>query len=102
MFASNIFASVFQTLNNTMIQQLIPDHVRGRISSFLMMSFGITPLGTLPMSAVAERFGAPVAVAVSALLVIVVGLIFFASSPSLRSVDGRTRKALEDAEPQAP
>ncbi len=90
-----MFSSVFGTLNNAAIQLLIPDRVRGRISSFLMMSFGITPLGTLPMAAVAERFGAPIAVAGAALLVILVGLLFYASSPSLRSVDARTREALE-------
>jgi MFS family permease len=92
---ANVFSSVFGTLNNSAIQLLIPDRVRGRISSFLMMSFGITPLGTLPMAAVAERFGAPVAVAGASLLVIVVGLGFFASSPALRSVDTHTREALE-------
>jgi MFS family permease len=96
---ANVFSSVFGTLNNAAIQVLIPDRVRGRISSFLMMSFGITPLGTLPMAAVAERFGAPVAVAGASALVIVVGLIFFASSASLRSVDGRTREALEAEDP---
>jgi MFS family permease len=92
---ANVFSSVFGTLNNSAIQLLIPDRVRGRISSFLMMSFGITPLGTLPMAAVAERFGAPVAVAGASVLVIVVGLGFFASSPALRSVDTHTREALE-------
>jgi predicted MFS family arabinose efflux permease len=92
---ANVFSSVFGTLNNAAIQLLIPDRVRGRVSSFLMMSFGLTPLGTLPMAAVAERFGAPVAVAGASLLVIAVGLVFFASSASLRSVDARTRDALE-------
>ncbi|MCZ6781969.1 MAG: MFS transporter [Proteobacteria bacterium] len=94
--AANVFSSVFGTLNNTAIQILIPDRVRGRVSSFLMMSFGITPLGTLPMAAVAESFGAPVAVAGASVLVIAVGLLFYASSPSLRSVDARTREALEN------
>jgi hypothetical protein len=96
---ANVFSSVFGTLNNTGIQVLIPDRVRGRVSSFLMMSFGITPLGTLPMAAVAERFGAPVAVAGASALVIVVALIFVASSASLRSVDTRTREALEAEDP---
>jgi MFS family permease len=92
---ANVFSSVFGTLNNAAIQVLIPDRVRGRVSSFLMMSFGVTPLGTLPMAAVAERFGAPVAVAGASALVMVVGLIFFASSSALRSVDTRMREALE-------
>ena len=50
------------TLNNTAIQLLIPDAVRGRISSFLMMSFSLPLLGSLPLSAVAESQGVSVAV----------------------------------------
>jgi len=92
---ANIFSSIFGTLNNTAIQVLIPDNVRGRISSFMMMSFGITPLGTLPMAAVAERWGAPTSVAMAAILVLLVTIIFYVSSSSLRTVDGRTREALE-------
>ena len=56
-FSANIFASIFQTLNNTAIQLLIPDKVRGRISSFLMMSFSLPLLGTAPNSAIAEAYG---------------------------------------------
>ncbi len=96
---ANVAASIFNTLNNTAVQLLIPDRVRGRISSFMMMSFGVTPLGTLPMSAVAEEFGAPVAVALAAVSVIVVTLLF-TGSPALRSVDRRTREVL-DAERRA-
>ncbi len=94
---ANVFSSVFGTLNNAAIQVLIPDRVRGRISSFLMMSFGLTPLGTLPMAAVAERYGAPTAVATASVLVLVVGVLFYAMSPALRSVDERTREALAEA-----
>ena len=92
---ANIAASIFNTLNNTAVQLLIPDRIRGRISSFMMMSFGVTPLGTLPMSAVAEEFGAPVAVALAAVSVIAVTLLFTGGSPALRSVDTRTREVLE-------
>jgi len=98
---ANVFSSVFGTLNNTAIQVLIPDSVRGRVSSFMMMSFGITPLGTLPMAAVAERYGAPTAVAIAAILVLVVTVAFYVGSASLRSVDARTREALEAEDREA-
>ena len=67
-FFANIFASVFGTLNNTAIQLVIPDHVRGRISSFLMMSFSLPLLGTLPVAALAEVYGAPLAVGTASFL----------------------------------
>ena len=56
-FCANIFASVFGTLNNTAIQLLIPDAVRGRVSAFLMMSFSLPLLGTLPLTRAAELIG---------------------------------------------
>lgn len=86
-FFANIAASVFGTLNNTAIQMLIPDHVRGRISSFLMMSFSLPLLGTLPVSAAAERFGAPMAVGVSSVLAVLASLAFYAGSRKLRDLD---------------
>ncbi len=92
-FAANIFASIFGTLNNTSIQLLIPDEVRGRISSFLMMSFSLPLLGTLPISSLAERFGAPIAVGTASLLAVLVAFIFYAVSPALRGLDRQIRRA---------
>ena len=92
---ADIFASMFGTLNNTAIQILIPESVRGRISGFLMMSFGLAPLGTLPMTAAADRFGAPDAVTGAAALLLVGVAVALLSSRSLRSVDETTRLALE-------
>jgi MFS family permease len=93
---ANVFASIYGTLNNTAIQLLIPDQVRGRISSFLMMSFSLPLLGTLPVSAAAEVYGAPLAVAVASVLAVAVALIFFAASPELRNMDASVRKAMID------
>ena len=87
MFVANIFASVFQTLNNTAIQLLIPDEVRGRISAFLMMSFSLPLLGTVPISALAEAYGAPLAVGTASLGAVVVAGAFYLLSPSLRTLD---------------
>jgi MFS family permease len=94
LFLANIFASIYGTLNNTAIQLLIPDHVRGRISSFLMMSFSLPLLGTLPVSALAEAYGAPLAVGCSALLAMAVAVIFYLASPALRGMDESVRKAM--------
>jgi len=85
--AANVFAGMFQILNNTAIQLVVPEEVRGRISGFLMMSFGLTPLGTLPMAIVAEQVGAPLAVAGASGLVLVGAVIWYAASPVLRGID---------------
>ncbi|MDH5674855.1 MAG: MFS transporter [Myxococcales bacterium] len=80
-------SAVYGTLNSSAIQLLTPDEVRGRITSFMMMSISLPLLGALPVGALADRLGAPIAVAsacgLSALLVIV----FWFSSPALRRLD---------------
>ncbi len=94
-FVANAFSSIYSTLNNTAIQMIIPDAVRGRISSFLMMSFSLPLLGTLPLSAVAEAYGAPRAVALASLLAVLVAIAFFAGSSKLRNMDASVRAAVE-------
>ncbi len=88
-FVANLFASIYGVVNNTAIQMVIPDEVRGRVSAFLMLSFSLPMLGTLPLSAIALRFGAPAAVGGAALVAMLAGVIFVALSRELRSVDAR-------------
>lgn len=95
-FIANVFASVYGTLNNTAVQLLIPDHLRGRVSSFLLMSFSLPLLGTLPVSAVAEVYGAPFAVAAAAILAILVSVAFYLGSPKLRGMDSAVRRAMSE------
>ena len=93
---ADIFVTIFMVLNNTAIQVLIPDYVRGRVMSLLMMSFGLTPLATLPISWLAERYNAPIVVALSSGLMMVLAVVFFALSPALRRIDTSTREAEEE------
>jgi MFS family permease len=93
-FVANIFASIFGTLNNTAIQLLIPDSVRGRISSFLMMSFSLPLLGTLPVAAAAQRLGAPMAVGIASILAVLAALAFYFGSHRLRELDMRVQHAV--------
>ncbi|MCE2391686.1 MAG: MFS transporter [Proteobacteria bacterium] len=95
LLVANVFATVFGVLNNTAVQQLIPDQVRGRISAFLMMSFSLPMLGTLPVSIAAQAYGAPLAVGVSAVLAMVVAALFCLGSPTLRGLDARVRAELD-------
>jgi MFS family permease len=101
-FVANACGSVYQTLNNTAIHMIVPDEVRGRISSFLMMSFSLPLLGTLPLSAFAEGYGAPVAVGLASLLAVLVALLFYAASPALRSMDATVKAAVDGIERPSP
>jgi MFS family permease len=55
-------SSIYLALNNTMLMSHTPDELIGRVMSIFMMTWGLTPLGTLPAGALAEAFGAPLTV----------------------------------------
>jgi len=93
---------VVMTVTNTSIQLIIPDEVRGRVMSVMMMTFGLMPLGAVPAGVATEAVGAPPVVAVSALLFIASTLVLFLIIPSFRSLDreieeGREREAARRA-----
>jgi MFS family permease len=89
------FASVFGALNNTAIQLIVPDAVRGRVSSFLMMSVSVPLLGTVLVGRIAEWLGPRVAVSGAAVLAVVVVALFYLASAELRRLDLRLRAAVE-------
>ncbi|HEV8266192.1 MAG TPA: MFS transporter [Gemmatimonadales bacterium] len=69
---------VNNALTNTLLQTSVPDHLRGRVMGFYSFMFvGMAPFGAFQAGALAERFGAPAAVAagglVTALAVVVAG-----------------------------
>jgi MFS family permease len=55
-------SSIYSTLNSTILQELTPDEYRGRVSSVYMVTWGMMPLGALPLGVVAELWGAPATV----------------------------------------
>jgi MFS family permease len=92
---ADVFASIFVTLNNTAVQLLIPDEVRGRVMALMMMTFGLTPLGTVPVAAMAQAFGAPTAVAVAAVVTAGLSVAILVLSKALRGIDATSQAALE-------
>jgi MFS family permease len=50
--------------SNTLVQHMVPDHLRGRVMAvYSMMFMGMAPFGALLAGTLAERFGAPATVA---------------------------------------
>ena len=52
--------------NNAVLQHRIADDIRGRVMGVYLLTWGLMPLGALPMGLVADRIGTPAAVAVGA------------------------------------
>ena len=71
--------------SNTLIQTMVPDHLRGRVMAlYSMMFMGMAPFGALFGGWLAHRTSAPVTVAIGG-IACVVGAIWFARAlPDLR------------------
>jgi MFS family permease len=82
----NIGGMLFMTTNNSVIQTRVPEEYRGRVMAVLMMSFGVMPLGVLPMTLAADAIGAPTAVVISSVLLVVTLALFFITSRELRTL----------------
>lgn len=83
------------TVNNTAIQLAIPDEVRGRVMSVMMMTFGLMPLGAVPAGIAAQSIGAPPVVATGALLFVISVLIIFSVIPAFRTLDRELEEGRE-------
>ena len=55
-------AGVYQTLYKVLMQDEIPDELRGRITGMYVLGWGLLPLGSLLMGTIADWLGAPLAV----------------------------------------
>jgi len=55
--------SIYNTYNQTLLQLHVSDEYRGRVLSLYLMLSAITPVGSLAMGAMIDRFGAPGVVA---------------------------------------
>lgn len=83
---SGVGQMVFMATNNTVIQANLPPEVRGRVMAVMMMSFGLMPLGVVPVTAAADAFGAPKAVAISSLILLLTIVVLFAVSSRIRGL----------------
>jgi MFS family permease len=81
-----LFMMVQMASSNTLIQTMVPDHLRGRVMAvYSMMFMGMAPLGSLLAGVLAERLGAPRTVAAGGAVCIVGAAIFALRLPGLRT-----------------
>jgi MFS family permease len=71
--------------SNTLIQAMVPDHLRGRVMSvYSMMFMGMAPFGALFGGVVADKLGAPLAVSMGGIAAIGGAIIFGLRLPKMR------------------
>jgi MFS family permease len=72
--------------SNTLIQSMVPDALRGRVMAlYSMMFMGMAPFGALLGGAVADKLGAPIAVAIGGLASVAGAFVFGKALPSFRT-----------------
>ena len=71
--------------SNTLIQTMVPDHLRGRVMAvYSMMFMGMAPFGAFFAGALADRLGAPLTVTMGAVAAIGGAALFWLRLPGFR------------------
>ncbi|MGE5815883.1 MAG: MFS transporter [Acidobacteriota bacterium] len=71
--------------SNTLIQSMVPDHLRGRVMSvYSMMFLGMAPFGSLLAGTLAERIGPSLTVGVGGGICMLAAIVFTRRLPVLR------------------
>ena len=86
LFGAGCASAVYQATNNTLLQTIVPDHLRGRVIAAYNLTWGLMPLGTLPLGWLADRTGAPLAVGVAGSLCLVFSIAAALRLPQLRGL----------------
>jgi MFS family permease len=82
--------------SNTLIQAMVPDHLRGRVMAvYSMMFMGMAPFGALLAGVLARRFGAPVAVQIGGTACLIGAGVFAVRWPGYRAAARRLVVAQE-------
>ncbi len=78
-------AITMMNVANSLVQTLSPDSMRGRVMGIYTLSFmGFLPIGSLIVGAFAQRFGEPLTVMLSALVMLACALGITLAVPALR------------------
>jgi MFS family permease len=79
--------AVFSTMNSVLLQDVTPDELRGRVAGLYVLVWGLTPLGSLWMGAVAELVGAPLVLGLGGGICLAFSIAWAVARPSLRQLD---------------
>ena len=74
LFLSGIFNSLTMITNQTILQTVVPDDLRGRVMGVFSLTYSLIPLGGLQVGILADFLGAEVAVVIGAVVVILFSL----------------------------
>lgn len=77
-------SAVYDTVMATALQTIVPDEMRGRVLGTYVLTWGMAPLGGIQAGAVANFFGANVAVSIGGAIVVIYVLIIASRASGVR------------------
>jgi MFS family permease len=87
LFFSGAALIVVFSMTASLVQLIVPDHLRGRVVSIYMVAFrGGAPLGSLAAGYAASLASAPTVLAVNGALVAIVAIYFLTRSQGIRDL----------------
>lgn len=87
LFCAALSAMIVTAMTTSLVQLIVPDHLRGRVVSIYMVAFrGGMPLGSLASGYAATFVGVPVVLAVNGVLISVVATYFLIRGRSVREL----------------
>lgn len=86
LFTAGFTSAFYQATNNTLLQTIVPDALRGRVMSAYILTWGMMPLGTLPLGWLADSTGAAFAVALAGALVVLFSIAVTWRLPQMRTL----------------
>jgi MFS family permease len=86
MGAMGLSQMMFRVNNNTLVQTIAPDELRGRVMSIYQLDHALMPLASFILGVCAELFSAPNAVAVSGLLGLAATAVLMVAIKPMRDV----------------
>ena len=86
LFVAGMLGAAFMSGNNALLQHRVDDDIRGRVMGAYMLTWGLMPLGSLPLGMIADSLGTPAAVAAGAILSSLRAAALGIVSPAVRNI----------------
>jgi MFS family permease len=87
LFLAGMSNTSYTSQDQTIIQTIAPDHMRGRVLSIYLLNRGLMPLGSLLAGALASWLGGPSAVLLMGMACTAIALIVAIRTPRIRQLD---------------
>ena len=85
--AVGLLGTGYLAVNNTLIQSNVPHELLGRVMSMYVVTFALMPLGTVPLGAITDAIGAPLAIGAGGAVVALFVLGLALGLPRLRRLE---------------